>query len=146
MSKVYNTAVICPLGNSQCNEADALTLDPHITLLMASSNNYAELEHIWTEWHDKSGIPMREDYGQYVELMNRVADVNGILRCIELILKIKKNKSSCSIEFENAAEWWQSSYEGLDMDSAIDPLWSQVQPLYRSLHTYVRHKLRRIYG
>lgn len=78
MSRVYNTAVICPLGNSQCNAEESLTLDPHITLLMASSNNYEELEHIWTEWHDKSGRLMREDYGQYVELMNKVADANGI--------------------------------------------------------------------
>lgn len=78
MSRVYNTAVICPLGDDQCNEADALTLDPHITLFMASSTNYVELEHIWAEWHDKSGRLVRDDYGQYVELMNKVAEANGI--------------------------------------------------------------------
>lgn len=78
MSEVYNTATVCPLENSDCNVADALTLDPHITLLMAGSNNYEELEYIWTEWHDKSGKLMRNDYGQYVELMNKIANENGI--------------------------------------------------------------------
>lgn len=86
MSRVYNEAVICPLGNNECNAADALTLDPHITLLMASSNNYEELEHIWTEWHDKSGRLMREDYGEYVEMMNTVAVANRNFQ-IELILR-----------------------------------------------------------
>lgn len=78
MSTIYNEAVICPLGNSECSEEDKLTLDPHITLLMASSDNYEELEYIWNEWHDKSGKLMRQDYGQYVELMNKVALANGI--------------------------------------------------------------------
>lgn len=80
MSGVYNSAKICPFTKQDCNleSSDALTLDPHIETILADSINFDELEYVWTQWHDKSGKPMREDYGQYVELMNEAANRNGI--------------------------------------------------------------------
>lgn len=49
------------------------------------------------------------------------------------------------IVHDNAAEWWQSSYEDLDFNT-IDAMWNQVKPLYTELHTYVRRRLVGIYG
>lgn len=45
MEAVYNTAKVCPFNKQNCNLAtDGLTLDPHITEIMASSQNYDELK------------------------------------------------------------------------------------------------------
>lgn len=94
---------------------------------MGSSHDYDKLEYIWTEWHDKSGKLMREDYKTYVDLMNKAAVING---------------------YTNAGEMWMSRYEVTpfpDFVSLADRLWSEVEPLYNKLHTFVRFKLMELY-
>lgn len=81
MSTVYNTAVVCPYTNKDCDKEsddDVLTLDPHIEQMMAEKTNYDELEYIWNEWHENfGGNKIRTDYKEYVELMNKIAQENS---------------------------------------------------------------------
>lgn len=77
MSGLYNTAKICPFTEQNCVSPN-LNLDPDITKIMAESHNYDELEYVWNSWHNQFG-QMRQNYVEYVELMNKVAAANGKL-------------------------------------------------------------------
>jgi hypothetical protein len=45
MEQIYNTARICPFDKQVCNlETEGLTLDPHMGDILATSENYDELE------------------------------------------------------------------------------------------------------
>lgn len=126
MTNVYNTAKVCPYEQQNCNKTtEGLTLDPDISDRFAKSRNFHELEYLWTEWHQNSGSPIRENYINYVRLMNKIAGLNG---------------------YENAADAWKSVYEDEDFAKNIDRLWSEVEPLYDVLHTYMKYKLFDIYG
>lgn len=91
----------------------------------AKSRNSDELEYLWTEWHQKSGQPMRQNYIHYVNSMNHIANLNG---------------------YDNAADEWKSDYEDDEFAENIDRLWSEVEPLYDLMHTYMKYKLFEIYG
>lgn len=74
----YNTAKICPFDKQDCNlGTEGLTLDPEISKIMSSSENYDELKWAWEQWRDKSGKLMRPEYQKYVELVNKAAKLNG---------------------------------------------------------------------
>lgn len=126
MSNVYNTAKVCPFSNQNCNKStEGLTLDPDISQLFAESRDFDELKYFWTEWHEISGKPVRKDYINYVESMNHIAELNG---------------------HKNAADAWKSEYEDDEFEEKIDRLWSELEPLYDVLHTYMKYKLFEIYG
>lgn len=126
MTNVYNTAKVCPYNNQKCDLAvEGLALDPNITERFAISRDFDELKYLWTEWHQNSGRPMRKNYINYVELMNQIAALNN---------------------YENAADAWKSDYEDDEFATKIDRLWSEVEPLYDVMHTYMKHKLYEIYG
>lgn len=41
---------------------------------------------------------------------------------------------------------WRESYEDDKFIENIERMWVEVEPLYNELHTYVRNKLKKIYG
>jgi peptidyl-dipeptidase A len=41
---------------------------------------------------------------------------------------------------------WRESYEDEKFIENVDKMWSQVEPLYNELHTYVKRKLEKLYG
>lgn len=92
---------------------------------MAVSEDFDELAYIWKEWRDASGKNMRDDYKVYVELSNKAAAMNGM---------------------SDYGAMWRESYEDENFIENIDKMWSEVEPLYNELHTYVRRKLNKIYG
>ncbi len=97
-----------------------------ITRVMATSNNPAELLEVWKGWHTISP-PYRKDYARFVEL---------------------SNKGARELGFADTGAMWRSKYDmpADDFSKELDRLWEQVRPLYLSLHTYVRWKLREKYG
>ncbi|CRL05281.1 CLUMA_CG018154, isoform A [Clunio marinus] len=125
MMTTYNTAKICPHNQADCDLAtEGLTLDPEITFVMSNSTDYDELLWVWTEWRNASGKKMRSEYKKYVELVNKAAVLNG------------KNDNG---------EMWRESYEDENFTDNVDKMWSEVEPLYNELHTYVKRKLEKIY-
>lgn len=89
MEGIYNTAKICPFNKQDCNlSTEGLTLDPEISEVMSSSEDYEEMKWAWEQWRNKSGALMRTDYAKYVELLNKAAVLNG--NC-ELIYQIGIN-------------------------------------------------------
>src|SRR5215468_693508 len=94
--------------------------------IMAENRNPDELKKAWAGWHNVSP-PYRTDYVRFVELANKGAREMG---------------------FKDAGAMWRSNYD-MEPDqfaAEMERLWLQVKPLYDSLHTYVRAKLRQKYG
>lgn len=92
---------------------------------MAKSNDYDELEYLWTMWHNSTGPAMKPYYKQYIELSNKAAKLNG---------------------FEDAGDMWRSKYEDPNFIDNLKKIWRTVEPLYKELHEYTRNKLIKIYG
>lgn len=48
-----------------------------LTVIMATSTDYNELEYVWTKWREAAGKPIRKQYLEFVALNNKAADLNG---------------------------------------------------------------------
>ncbi|CAI9581972.1 unnamed protein product [Staurois parvus] len=100
-------------------------LSQDITALLAQSREYDELLWAWKGWRDSSGKKMRNHYKRYVELGNKAATLNG--------------------HADNGA-YWRSWYETPTLESDVERLYHELQPLYLNLHAYVRRALYKKYG
>ena len=94
---------------------------------MGTNRNPAELEEMWTSWHDNVGTPMHDDYAQMVTIANRGARELG---------------------YANVGELWRSNYDMTpeQFSALTERLWQEVKPLYEALHCYVRAGLNARYG
>ncbi len=103
-----------------------LTLDD-ISELMRTSRDPAELKTLWEGWHKVSAPQMKADYAKLVALANEGAR---------------------ELHYKDTGAMWRSGYDmPADAFAAkTDKLWSQVAPLYKQLHCYVRGKLNAKYG
>jgi len=104
---------------------DCLDLNA-IERILAESRDPAELRDAWVGWH-RIAPPMRKDFTRYVEL---------------------GNKGARELGYADMGAMWRSKYD-MPPDAfakELDRLWAQVRPLYVSLHSYVRWKLREKYG
>ncbi|CAG2064501.1 unnamed protein product, partial [Timema podura] len=73
MLTVYDTATICAYNDPfKCG----LKLEPELTVIMARSRDWDELQYVWAEWRRKSGQKIRDLYEQLVELSNQAAKLN----------------------------------------------------------------------
>ncbi len=119
MEGEYGKGKYCPPGRP-CMDLEQLTK------VMANSRDPKELRDAWTGWH-AIGRPMKQEYTRFVELANKGAKELG---------------------FANTGAMWRSKYD-MPPDAfaeELDRLWTQVRPLYVSLHAYVRSRLREKYG
>ncbi len=112
-------------GEAQPSAKPCLDINA-IEKVMAASRNPDELLDVWRGWH-AIAPPMRARYARFVELANQGAHDLG---------------------FADLGALWRSNY---DMPPAafaqdVERLWRQVQPLYLSLHAYVRARLVEKYG
>jgi peptidyl-dipeptidase A len=94
---------------------------------MGTSRIPAQLQEMWTSWHDQVGRPMRNDYARLVGIANEGAKELG---------------------YDDVGVLWRSGYDMSADEFAreMDRLWLQVKPLYDQLHCYVRAKLNERYG
>ena len=99
---------------------------PELSGIMASSRDPKELEEIWQGWREIAK-PMRPLFEREVELANEGAKDLG---------------------YANLSELWRSQYDMQPdaFSTELDRLWGQVEPLYESLHCYVRGELNEQYG
>ena len=98
-----------------------------IEAAMGESRDPEKLKEMWVSWNDNVGAPMKSDYVKMVALSNQGAKELG---------------------YDNVGAMWRSGYDMKPEEFAAmtDRLWKQVEPLYLSLHTYVRWKLNEKYG
>jgi peptidyl-dipeptidase A len=112
-------------GSPGANSEHCLGID-EMESLMATNRDPKELAAMWVGWHTV-GAPMKPSYARLAELSNQGARELG---------------------FADTGALWRSQYDMTpdQFQAEIERLWSQVEPLYRELHTYVRHKLIEKYG
>jgi peptidyl-dipeptidase A len=117
----YGKGKWCPDGEQkQCLDVTA------VEKLMATSRDPEELKKAWLGWH-AIGAPMRRRYARMVEL---------------------GNQGSKELGYADVGALWRSNYD-MEPDAFakdLDRLWVQLQPLYLSLHAYVRGQLAKKYG
>ena len=106
-------------------KTEEFSLEPHLTEVMANSRDPEELQYYWEQWREASGAKMRKMYGDYVDLLNEAADLNG---------------------FEDAGKMKIDSYESSTFQQEMEETWQGLKPLYEQLHAYVRHRLNDVYG
>ena len=100
MEKIYSTAKICSFEDE--NQCD-LSLEPgkifvasiffsfsisirlprsiplsDIDAIMKTSRDEEELRHVWIQWRNVTGRPIKEHYERFVELSNEAARLNGM--------------------------------------------------------------------
>ncbi|XP_017783079.1 PREDICTED: angiotensin-converting enzyme-like [Nicrophorus vespilloides] len=124
MKEMYNSVRVCPYNNKDNRYCD-LVLDPDVIRLMEHSRNPGELNHIWKEWHDKTGPPVKNKFMRYVQLANQAARMNG---------------------FSDAGEQMKHQYEDDHFEFELNETWEKLLPLYKELFTYVRKRLLGKYG
>lgn len=97
-----------------------------LSRLIASSRDPDTLLMAWKGWRTISP-PLRAKYARLVELTNKGARELG---------------------YADVGTMWRSNYDmPPDQFAAeLERLWQQVEPLYQSLHAYVRWKLTQFYG
>ncbi|WP_326524082.1 M2 family metallopeptidase [Sphingomonas sp.] len=98
-----------------------------IEAAMGTERDPAKLKEMWTSWHDNVGTSMRGDYAKMVGLANA---------------------GSRELGYKDVGAMWRSGYD-MPADAfgpTTDKLWKEIEPLYQSLHTYVRWKLNEKYG
>ena len=121
MEGQYGRGKYCPEGK----ETGCLDLE-QLSEIMAGSRDAAKLKDAWIGWRTVSRT-YRHDYTRYVELANKGAREMG---------------------FKDVGSMWRSNYDMPPEAFAaeMERLWTQLKPLYDSLHHYVRTKLRQKYG
>ncbi|MDQ2901759.1 MAG: M2 family metallopeptidase [Acidobacteriota bacterium] len=124
MEGTYGKGKYCPAGKSagdkKCYDLEDLSK------ILANSRDANELRDAWTGWHAISP-PMRAPFARFVDLSNKGAKELG---------------------FADTGAMWRAKYD-MPPDAfakEVDRLWTQVRPLYLSLHAYVRKRLREKYG
>ncbi|HMF91600.1 MAG TPA: M2 family metallopeptidase [Candidatus Angelobacter sp.] len=123
MDGAYGKGKYCkqqPDGKQKC-----LSLND-LSRTMATSTNPDELLDAWVGWHTISP-PMRKKYARFVELSNKGAKELG---------------------FKDTGVMWRENYDMTpeQFSAELERLWRQVEPLYVSLHAYVRKQLIKKYG
>src|ERR1035437_9543287 len=121
LDAAYGRGKYCP----DANPDHCLGID-EIGVKMAHNRDPKELAALWEGWH-KVGAPMKPNYVRLAELSNQGARELG---------------------FADTGALWRSQYDMTpeEFQAEIERLWTQVEPLYRELHTYVRRKLIEKYG
>ncbi|WP_423142184.1 M2 family metallopeptidase [Parablastomonas sp. CN1-191] len=98
-----------------------------IEAAMGTDRNPAELAEMWTSWHDNVGKPMKADYAKLTAL---------------------SNQGAVGLGYADTGALWRSNYDMTpeQFSALTEKLWTEVKPLYDSLHTYVRTRLSQKYG
>jgi peptidyl-dipeptidase A len=116
----YGKAKYCPTDGRPCMALGELEK------VLATSRDPNKLLDAWNGWHSQSPS-YKKMFADYVELSNKGAREMG---------------------YKDTGALWRSQYDMAPDAFAAENerLWQQVKPVYESLHTYARYKLRETYG
>jgi peptidyl-dipeptidase A len=128
LTGMYGKGKFCvdtPAGQEPAPGAKCLGIDA-ISGIMAKSHDPQELTRLWVGWH-AVGAPMRQKYARFIELQNIGAKELG---------------------YADTGELWRAGYDmtPAQFSAELERAWTQLEPLYRELHTYVRGRLIAQYG
>ncbi|XP_031558944.1 angiotensin-converting enzyme-like [Actinia tenebrosa] len=123
LTAIFSNGRVCK--NSTDSSNFCMPLFPDLNNLMAKSRDYDELVWAWRGWRDAVGPPMRAQYKELVDMLNRGASEHN---------------------WGDYGHFVRSEYEmGNDLIPVLNGLWTAVKPLYQELHAYVRYQLKKHY-
>jgi peptidyl-dipeptidase A len=128
LTGMYGKGKFCPdtpAGQEPAPDAKCLGIDD-LSGIMAKSHDPEELTKLWVGWH-AIGAPMRPKYARLIELQN----IGGK-----------------ELGYQDTGELWRAGYDmtPAEFSAEMERAWTQLEPLYRELHTYVRTRLIQKYG
>jgi peptidyl-dipeptidase A len=128
LTGMYGKGKYCPdtpAGQEPAPGARCLGIDA-ISNIMAKSQDPQELTRLWVGWHS-IGAPMRDKYARFIALQNIGAKELG---------------------YHDTGEFWRAGYDmtPAQFSAELERAWTQLEPLYRELHQYVRSRLITKYG
>ena len=128
LTGMYGKGKYCPdtaAGHEPGTDPKCLGIDA-ISNTMAHSTDPQELTRLWVGWH-AIGTPMRDKYARFIELQNIGAKELG---------------------YQDTGELWRAGYDmtPAQFSAELEHAWTQLEPLYRELHDYVRGRLIAKYG
>jgi len=125
MTGAYGKAKYCPPAGAGAAKPACMPLG-ELEKVLATSRDPARLKEVWLGWHAQSPS-YKQDYAKYVAVSNKGARAMGAA---------------------DTGALWRSFYDMPPeaFSAEMERLWQQVKPLYDSLHTYTRYKLRQAYG
>jgi peptidyl-dipeptidase A len=127
MTGAYGKAKYCPAAPAAAGAAKPACMPlGELEKVLATSRDPARLKEVWLGWHAQSPA-YKQDYAKYVAVSNKGARAMGAA---------------------DTGALWRSFYDMPPeaFSAEMERLWQQVKPLYDSLHTYTRYKLRQVYG
>lgn len=127
MEGIYGAGKYCKTSqeNHSSNKQECRDLN-QLSEVLVKSRNYDELLDAWTGWRTVAPS-YKKEYSRFVEIANAGARAYG---------------------FSDMGASWKSGYDmpAADFEAEVERLWSQVEPLYKSLHCKVRADLAKHYG
>lgn len=125
----YGRGAYCrpgPLGSHNATADTTCYEINELSTALAQSRDPEVLLDAWVGWH-RISPPMRDRYARLIQLSNEGATALG---------------------FPDAGAMWRSGYDMApdEFSKEVERLWKQVEPMYRSLHAYVRTRLNDRYG
>ena len=128
LTGMYGKGKYCPdtpQGHEPAPGVKCMGIDD-VSALMAKSHDPEELTKLWVGWH-AIGAPMRDKYTRFIELQKIGAKELG---------------------YHDTGELWRANYDmtPAQFSAELERAWTQLEPLYRELHDYVRARLIAQYG
>lgn len=125
MEGVYGAGKYCTPKKGKATEQECRDLN-QLSDVLVKSRNYDELLDAWTGWRTVAPS-YKKDYVRYVEIANAGARAYG---------------------FSDLGASWKSGYDmpSAKFEAEVERLWTQVEPLYKSLQCKVRTDLAKHYG
>ncbi|CAK1579465.1 unnamed protein product [Parnassius mnemosyne] len=121
MQRVWSRVTVCAYNATNCNKEESVRTMSDVISVFKISNDTNELAYYWKAYRDATGKQIRPIFKDYVSRMNSVAQ---------------------SENFTDAGEMWRYTFEDDDFYKTVSRLWCEIKPLYDTLHTYVRAKLK----
>ncbi len=126
LTGMYGKGKFCPAELiSGVSVGKCMSVDD-VDTFMAKSRDPQALAKVWSGWH-AVGAPMRDTYARLIALQNIGAKEQG---------------------YKDTGELWRAGYDmtPAQFSAELNRTWTQLEPLYRELHTYVRTRLIAKYG
>ncbi|KAL3280443.1 hypothetical protein HHI36_023984 [Cryptolaemus montrouzieri] len=123
--KSYNN-IFSGVSTDVPKPGDCVLGEPDLENLMKNRNlNAEQLKFIWRLWHDSIGPKIKTSFLSVVHLQNEAARRNG---------------------YRDNGEIWREELEMPHLERLVEELYSEIEPLYKMIHSVIRHKLHGKYG
>lgn len=129
INKVLTTVDICETADQK---SPCILKYTDLPSTVVNTRDPKKLFNLWKNWRNVAGKNLTTQFERLIELNNKAAELNG---------------------FKNAGQMWMSPFDlstrgskqVIDLMAEVDKVYTQIEPLYKQLHAYIRRELAGIY-